>query len=113
MKVAQLIPSANERLQFNLKMLKFVPKVSGCYVLSTVDDDVLYVGLTDNLYRRFSEHRDNKEKNQQTAQGIAFWFYYIQCEKIEINRIERTWLNIHTEIHGVLPLLNKVYSPVR
>jgi excinuclease UvrABC nuclease subunit len=113
MKVNQLVPTVELRVKFNFSDHKFVPKESGCYVLATFDNEVLYIGLTDNLNRRFAEHRDNKEKRQQTSQGSAFWFYYLLYNEKEIDRLERTWINIHTEIHGVMPILNKVNSPVR
>ena len=71
MKVEQLIPKVKERVQFSLKSWKFVPKVTGCYVLTTFDGEVLYVGLTDNLYRRFFEHRDTKEKRNATKGASA------------------------------------------
>jgi predicted GIY-YIG superfamily endonuclease len=113
MKVNQLIPVVENRVQFSFKAHKFVPAESGCYVLTNFDNEVLYIGLTDNLHRRFAEHRDTKEKRQETSQGTAFWFYYLPYEEKEVNRLERTWLNLYMESHGVLPILNKVYSPVR
>jgi predicted GIY-YIG superfamily endonuclease len=113
MKVEQLIPQPAKRVQFSLKWRKFVPKETGCYILATFDDDVLYVGLSDNLNRRFGQHRDNKEKRKPTGQGRAFWFYYLRCDEKEMCRVERTWLNEHIEVHGELPVLNRVSSPVR
>jgi predicted GIY-YIG superfamily endonuclease len=113
MKTSQLIPKVKEGVQFTLKSRKFVPKAVGCYVLTTFEDDVLYVGLTDNLNRRFFEHRDTKEKCNPTKAGLAFWFYFLVSDEREINRIERGWLNQHLSLHGKLPILNKVHSPVR
>lgn len=113
MNVDQLVPKVSDRTQFNLKHRKFVPKQAGCYVLTTFDGVVLYAGLTDNLNRRFGEHRDTKEKRASTAHGLAFWFYYLASEIGEINRIERAWLNHHVSLHETLPILNKVASPVR
>lgn len=113
MRVEQLIPKVSERVQFSLKHRKFVPKSSGCYVLTTFEGEVLYVGLTDNLHRRFFEHRENKEKCNPTKLGLAFWFYYLVSDEREINRIERGWLNLHISLHGSFPILNKVHSPVR
>ena len=113
MKVGQLVPHVSLRVQFSLRHHKFVPVEPGCYVLTTFEGDVLYVGLTDDLHRRFWEHRDTKEKCEPTAQGMAFWFYYLGCEIKHLERIERTWLNIHVEFHGERPILNKCDSPVR
>lgn len=113
MKADELIPKVKERVQFSLKNRRSVPKEAGCYVLTTFNGEVLYVGLTDSLYRRFFEHRDTKEKRNPTKQGLAFWFYYLVIDKKEINRIERGWLNQHLSLHGTYPILNKVHSPVR
>ncbi len=82
------------------------------YLITTFDDEILYIGLTDNLQRRFGEHSGNKEKNNSTKQGRAFWFYYMMCAEKELCKIERTWLNQYEIIHGNLPVLNKVSSPI-
>lgn len=113
MKVERLFPKTIHRLQFGLRFRKFVPREPGCYVLASFDDHVLYVGLTDNLFRRFAEHWDTKIKRAPTSVGRAFWFYYLKCAAKDLCRIERTWINQYVELHGVLPLLNKVNSPVR
>ncbi len=113
MNVKELVPGVSIRVQFNLRFHKFVPVETGCYVLTDFEGEVLYVGLTEDLHRRFAEHRDNKEKRNLTTRGTAFWFYYLPCDRKETNRIERTWLNQHLALHGVLPILNKINSPVR
>lgn len=112
MNVDNLFPKTEHRLQFSLGFWRFVPKSAGCYVLTTFDGKVLYAGLSDNLHRRFSEHRDSNTKRLPTQQGLAFWFYYLLREPQELRRIERTWLNEHITEHGVLPVLNKINSPV-
>jgi len=113
MNVDELLPTISNRIQFSLRYRKFAPNTPGCYVLTTFDGNVLYVGLTNNLYRRFSQHRDVKEKCDATTQGIAFWFYYLPAAEKEIHRIERGWLNQYQAVHGEFPILNKVSSPVK
>jgi len=78
-------------------------------VLTTFERDVLYIGLTVNLRRRLSEHLDSEAKTGLTAQGRAVLFHWVEAR--EINKIERTWLNIHLLNEGCLPILNSVYSP--
>lgn len=112
MKIEELVPKISQRLQFSFKDRKLVPKSVGCYALTNFEGDVLYVGLTDNLNRRFGQHRDTEEKRNATAHGKAFWFYYLICEPKEVNRIERSWLNQHVSVHGSFPTLNKVSSPI-
>ncbi|WP_420507426.1 GIY-YIG nuclease family protein [Nitratireductor aquimarinus] len=89
--------------------MRFVSEKSGCYVLATFQEDILYVGLTKNLRRRFGQHLDSPEKVATTAEGRAIWFSWLECAELE--KVERTWLNSHARAHGVWPILNKVYSP--
>ena len=44
MKISQLVPEVSLRVVFTLRYRKFVPREPGCYVLTTLDGDVLYVG---------------------------------------------------------------------
>lgn len=112
MNISELVPTVQNRLQFTYEFHKFAPSEAGCYVLTTFDGQVLYVGLTEDLKRRFGEHRDNKDKCALTIQGRASWFYYLVLDQKEIYRVERAWLNGHLDAHGVLPILNKINSPV-
>jgi len=112
MNVSDLSPAVSNKAQFTYEFHKFVPPAAGCYVLATFDGHILYVGLTDNLHRRFAEHRETKAKCALTSQGAAVWFYYLLMSKAEIHRTERTWLNSHADAHGVLPILNKINSPI-
>jgi hypothetical protein len=56
-------------------------------------------------------HLDSVHKNSETDQGRAIFFYWIETTDLE--KTERTWMNIHIENHGALPALNGAYSPVR
>lgn len=78
--------------------------------LSTFEGDVLYVGLAVDLRHRINDHLDNPEKTNLTEKGRAVFFYWLETE--EINKVERTWLNIHIQHEGVMPVLNRIYSPV-
>ncbi len=109
MKCALLSPTPIRWEPFSRNKAKFVPDGSGCYVLTTFEDHVLYVGLAVNLRRRFNDHLDNPEKTKPTEEGRATKFYWV--ETTDNNRIERTWLNIHVSNEGRYPLLNKVFSP--
>lgn len=113
MKASQLVPSPTQKVLFSLASIKSLPKLAGCYVLTTFDGDVLYVGLTVNLYQRFKQHRDTPEKCDPTPLGRAYWFHFVEADEIKINAIERAWQNQYSSVHGVLPILNKIDSPVR
>ena len=110
MKVEQLEPLPKHKRPFHKSQIKNIPEQPGCYVLATFDKTVLYVGLTNNLNRRITEHLDNAEKIRSTKYGRAIWFFWL--ENTDVKCIERTWQNIHSQFEGRLPILNKISSPV-
>jgi hypothetical protein len=112
MKIEQLSPKPDDKIQFKLSFYKNAPKTSGCYVLATFEDDILYIGLSDNLYKRFQQHLENPNKTQSTPEGKAVWFYYIRYNINNLPKLERTWLNQFEAIQGKLPILNKISSPI-
>jgi hypothetical protein len=112
MKTEQLSPKPSNKVQFKLSSYKSIPKISGCYVLATFENDILYIGLSDNLYNRFQQHLDNPEKTKPTSNGKAIWFFYIEYDTINLTKLERTWLNQFEVTEGELPILNKVSSPI-
>jgi hypothetical protein len=57
-----------------------------------------------------NDHLDSPEKTSETDKGRAILFYWLETP--DINMVERTWMNIHLQHEGRLPLLNKMYSPV-
>lgn len=108
--VTELIPRPVQCETFKRNRLRYIPEKPGCYVLTTFREMVVYIGLTANLRRRMNEHLDNPNKTCELKIGRAVFFYWLECQ--EVNKIERTWLNIHIQHEGMLPELNKVYSPV-
>lgn len=112
MKVSELVPSLIDKFPFNLASFKFIPKVAGCYVLSTFENDILYIGLSDNLFNRFQQHLGNSEKTSPNKEGKAIWFYFTTFNPNNLPKLERTWINHFVAIHGRLPILNKVNSPL-
>lgn len=113
MKVERLVPEVAGRVPFSLKHRRSVPAGPGCYALATFDEEILYLGLSVDLSRRFVEHRGNNEKVNPTKEGLAFWFLYVMAGEASIHKIERGWLNQHLAQHGVYPILNKIHSPVK
>jgi excinuclease UvrABC nuclease subunit len=79
----------------------YLPKMPGIYAVMRVKRafgiplglNVLYVGKSKNLYRRFSQHVDpyrqhNKSLNEiNGTQGLEFW--YVQASVEELDQIER------------------------
>jgi hypothetical protein len=110
MNISELVPQPDRCESFKRSRWKFVPEVSGCYALTTFSRVVLYVGLATNLRKRMGQHLDSLEKTNETELGRAVLFHWLETPDIE--RVERTWMNIHIQHEGKLPLLNKVFSPV-
>jgi excinuclease UvrABC nuclease subunit len=105
-----LLPQPIEHETFKRNRERFIPEKQGCYVLATFSHEVIYVGLAKNLRSRMNNHLDSKEKTTPTIVGRATYFYWLECKEIE--KVERTWLNIHVQHEGAYPPLNKVYSPI-
>ena len=112
MKIEQLNPLPTVKVQFKLSSFKQVPKETGCYILTTFENEILYIGLSVNLFERFQQHLNNPEKTNSTNNGKAIWFYFTIYDSINLPKLERTWINQFVAIHGKLPLLNKINSPV-
>lgn len=112
MKIEKLKPLPTDKVSFALSSFKQVPNVQGCYILSTFDNDILYIGLATNLNNRFRQHLDNSEKTSLTTDGKAIWFHYATFDPTNLPKLERTWLNQFLSIHGRLPVLNKTSSPI-
>jgi hypothetical protein len=110
MTVTELFPQPVKCESFLRSRCAFVPETSGCYVLTTFLKEVLYVGLATNLRRRMNDHLDSPEKTNTTQKGRSVLFHWLETN--DINVVERTWMNIHIQHEGTLPLLNRVYSPV-
>ena len=100
----------NKREVFRRDRQKFIPANSGCYLLTTFEGHILYVGLSRDLRRRFGQHLDAPEKTKVTPEGRAFYCYWLECENRE--QIERTWLQECVIEDGKRPILNKRDSPV-
>jgi len=112
MKISELKPQPDGKTNFKLSQYNFIPTFSGCYVLTTFNDDILYIGQAVNLRRRFEQHLKNPEKTLPTETGKAISFFFLSWNKNEIGKLERTWLNIYENKHGTLPILNKIHSPI-
>lgn len=109
MNIRELVPQPLQYETFKRNRQSHVPDKSGCYALTTFTGVVLYVGLTKNLRRRMNEHLDSPLKTRNTRHGKPILFFWHESE--DLNKIERTWLNIHIEHEGKWPELNKAYSP--
>lgn len=110
MTIEDLIPPPDDAETFEPRSLRFVPERAGCYVLTTFSRLVLYIGRTTNLRGRMEQHLADDKKVKPTRYGRATFFGWVECDDIE--RIERTWVNIYIQHEGRLPVLNSVYPTV-
>ena len=112
MKVGELIPQPEDKVHFKRASFKLVPKLEGCYVITTFDKAIIYIGLSNNLFNRFQQHLDDPDKTNPTKEGKATWFYFTIYNPKNLPKLERTWLNQFTSKKGRRPILNKKDSPV-
>lgn len=110
MRVEDLKPQPNRRENFRRDRQRFIPANTGCYVLATFHGQVLYVGISKNLRRRFGEHLDDPQKTSKTRDGRAWFFCWFECDELE--KVERTWQNSCELEDGSLPVLNELRSPI-
>ena len=110
MNIAFLWPRPSTVEAFHRARQRFVPAAPGCYALTNFAKDVIYVGLAQNLRRRFGQHLDDPGKTAVTPLGKATLFHWVETE--DIQRVERTWMNIHLQHEATLPPLNRLSSPV-
>lgn len=112
MKVGALSPPVTASDAFRKNRERFFPPGAGCYVLTTFDGEVLYIGLATSLRRRIAQHLESPDKTALTPTGRAVLVHWRMAGDLELEKLERTWLLIHEQHEGRLPVLNRVHSPV-
>ena len=112
MLVSALTPEPGNKVRFAHPSVKLTPEQPGCYVLTTIDLAILYIGQSVNLSRRMEQHLEDPEKRSRAVGGIAFWFYYTECANRDLDSIERGWINDFSIREGCLPFFNKIRPPV-
>ncbi len=114
MNIDKLNPCALDRTKFERSKYRSIPEQSGCYALTTYEGDILYIGQSDYIRRRFEEHLDCPEKTGKTEKGCAFWFYWLLWNKADLNALERGWMQAYshsTENRDELPIMNSQSAP--
>lgn len=111
MKINDLKPPVQNRNDFSLSRLKFTPESSGCYVIATYFDDIIYIGQASNLKVRMSQHLKSMHKIGLTPVGKGVFFYYSIVEQRKLSNLERGWINQFELTEGKLPILNLKRAP--
>ena len=112
MLVSDLFPKIDTRIKLEYSALDEAPKQSGCYVITTFNGMILYIGQSVNIRNRMAQHLDGRDKEKENPQGVAYFFHYKLLEKIKLNYLERGWVNSYQIKAGELPYFNKVNPPV-
>lgn len=113
MKISQLNPAPSRRIQFDgWQQRMFAPRESGCYVIASFIDEILYLGQSVNIANRMHDHLTDDRKRQRATGGVAYWFYYTICgREKDLNALERGWILQHLSHEGKYPPFNKVMPP--
>ncbi len=113
MNVSKLDPAPARHETFRRNRERFISEGAGCYALTNFSQEVMYVGRAKNLRRRFIQHLDSPDKTAVTSLGKAMIFWWLETAEInKLEKLERTWMNIHSLHEGARPTLNRVDSPM-
>ncbi len=108
MKLTQLRISQYAKLVFDLRFSAQVHARAGCYILTSLDDDILYIGETKDLNRRFKEHLDDPRMTSMTSKGKAAWFVYFSVEPRILRKVESQLLfQVQANDRDIPPLNRK------
>lgn len=107
MKIQKLSSRFASSVRFELSAALRVPTESGCYALANVYDDVLYIGLSEDLHRRFEQHLSNPRMTGLTSLGLAHSFYYFYVPVTDLKTTEDQLLSRYKFNEGQLPPLNR------
>ena len=108
MKVVELNADFGDRVPFRLSDSIRVSESSGCYALTNIYDDVLYIGQSENLQRRMEQHLADARMTTATQMGLPSWFYWVPVVHSELRPLESQLLLQFKATEGKLPPLNRV-----
>lgn len=108
MKVSELRPEMVDKISFDLRFYPRAPMSSGCYILTNIYEDILYIGQTRCLQRRMKEHLEDRRMTQRTQMGLASWFYYEAVPEKDLFPTEQQMLLEYKFNHTVWPPLNRI-----
>lgn len=100
MRLADLDPIFQLRVRFNWKGNGKLPAEAGCYILASGGGEVIYIGQSNNLRRRMSEHL-------RVGRLQGAWFYYLQLPAERVLEYEQRLLSKHRFREGQWPALNR------
>ncbi|MYD53444.1 MAG: hypothetical protein F4W96_03950 [Chloroflexi bacterium] len=111
-RASALAPQPTQRIPFQRRHLARVPANSGCYVLSTFDETVVYIGKAQDLRRRVGTHLGDRSKREVSDRGVAVWLDFRLTAVAELGQLESAWVEQYKlEEGGRLPPFNEINPP--
>ena len=112
MKASELCPAVKKQVVFALASIGVVPDVPGCYALTAFSGEIVYIGQSRNLNRRFAEHCEDPDKRTMTPFGVVQFMYFRLCDVSDLDHLEARWTNqFAMRSGGALPYLGRVNPP--
>ena len=108
MKVALLKPLLEKRVSFEWRFNAHVPAQPGCYALSNIYGEILYIGKSRDLCRRMKDHLNSPRMLKVTPLGKACWFNYRLVQREWCYHTEQSLRAQHRWTEGVLPFLDRM-----
>ena len=81
---------------------------SGCYALTNIYDDVIYIGQSKHLSERMDQHLKDPRITQVTKLGLANWFAFWLRDEATLKSEEDQLLFRFKLSEGQLPELNRL-----
>ena len=112
MRFTNLRPQVTERYGFTHASLATIPESSGCYVLTSSEGTIMYIGQARNLSRRATQHLDDPAKRVRTKIGYAQWLHFREAALDDLSALERAWADqFKLANKGNLPIFNSIDPP--
>ena len=107
MKIRDLCSTMRDRVPFRRSEEMRVPDAPGCYVMTNITDDVIYIGQSKDLNQRIGQHLDDRRMTGKTSLGLVSWFYFGYWPSDDHSVVEDGLLFKYRAAHGHWPPLNR------
>ena len=80
----------------------------GCYMLTNIYDDIIYIGQTKHLSERMDQHLKDPRMTRPTKLGLVNWFAFWLRDEASLKSEEDQLLFRFKLLEGHLPELNRL-----
>lgn len=112
MRVSEIVPQVEHRVDFNLYALTRIADCAGCYCLTNASGDILYAGQAVSVRQRLIQHFGSEKRAAVTAFGRISRAWWRAHPISSLSALERGWLESILLRDGSLPPLNRVGAPL-